>query len=114
MWMTPYPWCILLGLGAYAAMAWLGEVPRAKHPGQLLLVAGCLFGLSTLLLVGTGYLAYKQTGIPPMHFLSAQSPTWQYRRYVYLFYAFSLSTVICIIHAWVVGILSSRPNRRGS
>ena len=114
MWMTPYPWCVLLGVLAYAAMAWAGKEPRARDPGQLVLVAGCLFGLSTLLLVGAWYFANSESGITPVEFLSADSLKWQYRRHIYLFYAFSLSTALCVVHVLVLRFMPALGKRQSS
>jgi len=102
MWNNPFVFFGILGVGAYVWLAWGGKNPLANEPIQMLKAGAGGFALCTLFLLLAWAFAAPSYGTTLVQLLSADMPGWQFRKTVYLFYAFVVCSGLCIVHAVVV------------
>jgi len=106
MWDDLFAFNIILGIGAYVWLAWGGTNPLAHEPMQMLKVGGACLALCTLFLLLAWAFAAPSYGTTLTQLLSADMPGWQFRKTVYLFYAFVGCSGLCVVHGLIV--LASR------
>ena len=104
MWDSPFVFNSILGIGAYVWLAWGGANPLAREPAQMLKAGGGCLALCTLFLMLAWAFAAPSYGTTFAQLLSADIPGWQFRKTVYVFYAFVGCAGLCIVHAVIVRV----------
>ena len=111
MWENPFVLNSVLGVGAYLWLAWGGTNPLAHEPIHMLKVAAASIAVSTFFLLLAWAFAGPSYGTTFVQLLSADIPSWQFRKTAYMFYAFIICSGLCIVHAamvWVARFFLSR------
>jgi hypothetical protein len=104
MWDHPFAFNIILGICAYIWLASGGTTSLSQEPAQMLKVGGFCLALCTLFLLVAWAFAAPSYGTTLAQLLNADMPSWQFRKTVYMFYAFVVCSGLCVAHAVIVWV----------